>query len=616
MRCAGLRFCFVPIIPLLMCPWIYAGTQTGEAAHESTDARVAILWRDAAAAQQAQDYTRAETLYQQILSLEPNLLEAEVNLGLMYQVTGDLQSAIRSFKQALTKAPDLYAANLMTGLDYLKLDSPKLAFPYLERAVTAKPHESKARVGLANSYLQLRKYPEAKKNFEQAIETDAQNSDAWYGLAATYLSMEKEAEGRIAHSAPALASALLGETYLQQGRAAKARKVLQSVAERFPEAPCIRTLLGFALLRDGKLDGAATQFDEDWNLQQGGCLLAKLGAAALDASHGNAEGALRELREATLIDAQFVTSNTEFFWNDFAKAGLEAGAEEILAPRDSTNTVRSSNEANRSPESSFRAGDYSACSAALTARSAPLAAEHLRLLARCSYYVGRDDRAVNATDLLLKMHPDDGEALYWRIEATGRLGLAALSKATDLNPDSASLHVLSGDMLRGKGDFVEAEKEYRKAIALKPDFLAAHMGLARELYSDDDRDGAEKELRVVLDANANDPEANYLMGEILVARKQFAEALPFLQQGLHAAPEELPHVHASLSKVYADRGDVTRAIAELKLAIPGDADGSYHYRLGRLYLQIGNRAASEEAMKQSAKLHRESDAAVSLEDEE
>ena len=71
-----------------------------------------------------------------------------------------------------------------------------------------------------------------------------------------------------------------------------------------------------------------------------------------------------------------------------------------------------------------------------------------------------------------------------------------------------------------------------------------------------------------------------------------------------------------MSRVYAEHGDVRQAIAEIELAIPGDADGSYHYRLGRLYLQIGKRAASEEAMQQSAKLHRENDAAVSLEDEQ
>ena len=171
-------------------------------------------------------------------------------------------------------------------------------------------------------------------------------------------------------------------------------------------------------------------------------------------------------------------------------------------------------------------------------------------------------------------------------------------------------------MLRGKGDFAGAAVAYRKAIALQQEFLAAHMGLARDLYSDDERDGAERELQYVLNANPNDPEANYLMGEVFVSRKQFAEALPLLLKGLHAAPEELPHVHASLSKVYAEGGELSRAIAEIKLALPGDVDGSYHYRLGRLYLQTGDRAASVQVMQQSAKLHRENDSATSLEDEQ
>lgn len=602
MRSARLLFCLVLAAALMACPMICAGTLPDE----STESRIEALWRAASAAQQEQQYGRAATLYQQILVLHPGLNEAEVNLGLMYQLTGDLHAAIVCFQHVVTRSPELYAPNLMAGLDYLKLDSPKVALPYLQRALAAKPTDTKARVGLANCYLQLRRYAEAQKNFSRAIELDSKDADAWYGLGATYLSIEKEAEAKIGRSSSPLGSVLLGESYLQQGRFAKAIKILKPVVDMSPAAPCAHSLLGFAYLRDAKPDDAALQFQMDWNPQRrAGCLLAKLGLVALDADRADTDAALRELRETVDIDAEFVRNNTEFFWNDLVKAGVETKESEIIAqhgPDDLPPALP------KLAGSYLNNGQYSACSAALTAASSPLIPQQLRLLSRCSYYVGRDDLVVNATDLLLKAHPDDPEALYWRIESVGRLGLAALTKATDINPDSASLHVLSGDMLRGKGDFSEGAAEYRKAIALKPEFLAAHVGLARDLYSDDDRAGAEHELQYVLNANPSDPEANYLMGEILVSRDQFAEALPLLLKGLHAAPEELPYVHASLSKVYADQGELARAISEIKQALPGDVDGSYHYRLGRLYLHAGDRAASAQAMQQSVKLQRQNDA--------
>ena len=46
------------------------------------------LWRKASAAQQAQQYVRAASLYRQILAQQPDLTEAEVNLGLMLHLAG------------------------------------------------------------------------------------------------------------------------------------------------------------------------------------------------------------------------------------------------------------------------------------------------------------------------------------------------------------------------------------------------------------------------------------------------------------------------------------------------------------------------------------------------
>jgi protein O-GlcNAc transferase len=164
-------------------------------------------------------------------------------------------------------------------------------------------------------------------------------------------------------------------------------------------------------------------------------------------------------------------------------------------------------------------------------------------------------------------------------------------------------------MLRAKGDLSEAASEYKKAIEIKPDFIAAHLGLARDLYSDQKPVETEREVQYVLISSPNDAEANYLMGEVLLGRRALAQALPFLLKGLHALPEEIPYVHADLSTVYEDGGNLEQAITEIKQAVPVDVDGSYYYRLGRLYMKSGNRAAAADALNQAAQLRRTSDAA-------
>jgi tetratricopeptide (TPR) repeat protein len=593
------------VVVVLLGSW---AMNSGAIQEPATGASIEELWNEAALAQQAQQFDRAASLYRRILAKKPDLTEAEVNLGLVLHLAGNMKDAIACFEHVLAYHPDLFAPNFLTGMDYLKLDNPARAIPYLEKANKEKPDQEESLVGLANAYLQIGRFSAALEQFTRATTANGKNADAWYGLGATYLSIEKQIEGDLRRTSSPFRAVLLGESYLQQGQAEKAVAVLSASSAAQPVVPCARSILGFALLQTARLEDAARQFQLDWDSQSSeGCLLAKLGTAALDADRGETQDALRELREAAEIDPAFVQSNSDWYRGAMVKAGMESQAREIF---DGTHPGDSPAGRLVSASGMMKKGRYSACSVALAISHSSESIENLRLESLCSFYAGRDDQVLGATQEILKRSPADPEALYWRVQSMEREGLAALTRATELNPQSASLHALMGDMLRTKGDPVEAASEYRRAIAAKPDFIAAHLGLARVLYSDHRADDAEHEVQYVLTASLNDPEANYLMGEILLNRRASAEALPFLLTALHVSPEELPYVHADLGTVYEDRGDLERAIAEMKLAAPVDVDGSYHYRLGHLYMKSGNRAAANEALNQAAKLRQATDASA------
>ena len=581
------------------CLLIWAGKLPAQ----STAVSIDRLWRDASAAQKAGQYGQAAELYKKILQLRPDLVEAEVNLGLMEQLKGDFRGAIDSFDRALAKDNTLSGPNLLAGLDYLKLDSPDVALPYLLRAVASNPQSAEARTGLANAELQLHRLPEAEEQFKQAVKlNDGKNADAWYGLGATYLGIEREAEGSLSHSASQFRNMLLTETYLEQRQHEKAIAILKDVIDSRESVPCVHTLLGFAYLRNANVADAADQFHMDWNSGKGsGCLLAELGLAAALAEQSNTDAAVHTLQDANRIDSFVVKSNVELFWGSFAKAGADSRIRTMLEAQ-SQGDPKAAQLA--LADRYWYSGEYTNCSYALAASPSSLNSRQLRLLSRCSYYVGRDDVVLNSTQRLLKSVPADPEALYWRAQAAQRLGLEALTTAKKINPASASLYALSGDMLRGKGDFSQAADDYRRAIALKPDFLAAHLGLARVLDSDNNPAGAEKELDYVLQVNTDDPEANYMLGELRLNHGDSDAAFGLLQKALHAAGDELPYVHADLSRIYEERGDTDHAISELKEALRNDSDGSYHFRLGRLYLKAGDRTAAARAMQESEKLHR------------
>lgn len=589
------------------CCWAVAfvciayASANSQIAQTPAHATVQQLWTEASDAQSRQQYLQAAAIYQKILNKQPDFVEAEVNLGLMLQLSGNLQDATATFEHVLRKHPDLFAPNLLAGLNYLKLDNPSRALFFLQNAVKLQPEKIDALLGLANANLQIRNYSDALEQFARVTQLNTNNVDAWTGLGATYLSMEKDLESDMKRTPSPYRVILLAESYEQQGKTGKAVDTLTAIAANSPDIRCLHSILGFAYLQESKFTEAAQQFDLDWNQHSGACLLAKLGTASLKAKQGNKQDALRELQDTATIDPAFVRANAELYLGDLPSASIENRVRSIPDAEITTSPKRMMD-----PAIAVQDGHYSACSSTL-ARRPNLDIHELRLLAFCSYYSGNDDRVLTGTDRLLKQLPSDREALYWRIQSVERLGMSALTKATEISPNSASLHTLLGNLLYQKGDLPEAAVEYRKAIDLKPAFLEAHIALARDLNADHKTDDAEQEIQGVLNANPTDPEANYLMGEVLVNRSKYDEALPYLLSAQHASPDELPYVHADLSKVYEERGQIDQAIAELQLAIPVDMDGSYHYRLGHLYMRAGDRRSAAEALRVAEALRHQTD---------
>lgn len=162
-----------------------------------------------------------------------------------------------------------------------------------------------------------------------------------------------------------------------------------------------------------------------------------------------------------------------------------------------------------------------------------------------------------------------------------------------------------GDLYRQREYFPDAEKEYRKALELKPEETGALFGLSLTLLADQQIDEAFRLAQAALQNSVDDAELNTLMGEILCARHQYSEAEPYLKKGLNTKLDLAPHVHALLGKVYAETERTQQAIAELKLGIADDKDGSLHYQIARLYLKVGSRDLAKEAFEASDRMHRE-----------
>jgi len=554
----------------------------------------------------------------------------------MYYQTGKDDLASESFGQALRLQPNLFVPNLFLGLEYVKLKRFSEAIPYFKRAALAKPSDIQVQIGLGQAYAGSGKPRLAVASYLRAAQIAPGNADAWYHLGLGYLE-QVEADARILltrHKDSTYSQALMAETFAEQSAFIEAEDAYQKVlaSRNFP--PDLHAMYGFVLLSQHDLAGAERELSAEL-ASNPGSLMAKLGMAGLHVRQGTTEQAAKEIEEVWKADHGFLRANASLF-----NAGLRgeersalqktlhegrsrdtsaevaslvsggARAEKLVefsggvaSPAESA--VRPHDASTGAAAELYAKGRYGECSEMLAARLAWIQPKGLRLLASCAYSTGDYLSTFNAAAKLVENAATEAEGLYWEIRSAEKLATQSLARASEIDSSSPKLHVLLGDVYRQRSNLPDAEKEYGKALAIQPGDAGATFGLCLALLADGKADDAYPLAQAELQKNPDDPELNAVMGEILCARRDFYGAEPYLKRSLDTKPELLSHVHALLGKVYAHTDRRQRAIAELKLALPNDKDGSLHYQIGRLYLKIGDREAAQRAFAVSRQMEQQ-----------
>jgi Tfp pilus assembly protein PilF len=226
----------------------------------------------------------------------------------------------------------------------------------------------------------------------------------------------------------------------------------------------------------------------------------------------------------------------------------------------------------------------------------------LSLLAQCSFFTGEFQTALEAGQRLSHSPGKEEQGLYWSIRANQRLATQNLIHAGEVEPNSVHLHDLLAETYRDMGNYVAAEAEYDAALKLDAGDFTALIGSAATYLQDHSIDSAKMMVEKALAKSPNDPEANYIAGEVYVEERNFNEAESHLKLALNANAQLLPRVHALLGRVYAARGDNQRAIEELRLGLSIDDDGSAHFQLARLYQKLGRHDEADQMFRETKRL--------------
>jgi len=124
------------------------------------------------------------------LTLDPQNLEALINLANVSELEGDYFSAVRQYKKAIEINPEAIAPSYCLAVLYERYDMFDEAVDEYEKVLVKNPLHTKAAFNLANICLQLGEFEKAAGLFERVLEIDPDNEDAWNGLGATYENLD------------------------------------------------------------------------------------------------------------------------------------------------------------------------------------------------------------------------------------------------------------------------------------------------------------------------------------------------------------------------------------------------------------------------------------------
>ena len=137
----------------------------------------------------------------------------------------------------------------------------------------------------------------------------------------------------------------------------------------------------------------------------------------------------------------------------------------------------------------------------------------------------------------------------------------AALKALALDDKLAEAHASLGQIaLYYEYDFATAEREYRRAIELNPNYPTAHQWLAEHLSSMKRMDEALVEIRRALDLDPFSLIMNRIYADVLMDARRFDEAIQQYQKTVELDPN-LPIAHYFLGRAYEAKGMYDEAVA-------------------------------------------------------
>jgi tetratricopeptide (TPR) repeat protein len=224
------------------------------------------LYKDAISADERGDASRAISLYEQLVGLQPNSVPVRSNLGAALARVGRYADAVRQYQEALKRDPKNSIVRINLALAWYKQGEFDKTASELQSERKDHPENQQSLYLLADCYLRLGRNLDAIKLLEPEYQANPDDRAADYALGTALIRDGQIQRGelvidRILRDGNTAESRLLmGEAQFAAGDYKAASASLRQALEMNPRLPSAWSLYGRALLGNQDSPGAKNAF--------------------------------------------------------------------------------------------------------------------------------------------------------------------------------------------------------------------------------------------------------------------------------------------------------------------------------------------------------------------
>ena len=221
------------------------------------------------------------------------------------------------------------------------------------------------------------------------------------------------------------------------------------------------------------------------------------------------------------------------------------------------------------------------------------------------------DSAAGHLRQLAQRQPNNQEIWYLLGKVHMKLSEQALSKLNEIDPNSAWVHEISGEVMESMKNFDGALIEYKKAVDIAPQQSGFHYSLANAYWSLQSWDAATQQFREELAIDPSNCMAQWKLGNIVLEQHEDAgAALADVEKALAICPNLVQaRVDRARALLKLERNE--EAMKDLLTAEQTNPEEpSIHFLLAQAYRGLGRTKEAQTEMAIFSKLEESSRAAV------